>query len=906
MRQHGFFYPIKAMISLAALFMILSGNTVMAQLRFGDNLGNHTATSILNMSGKNIDDIGSLRHRNMNIGNLSSGGNIGASAAATVDIYSVFSISQSTPNQTLSLWSPTVLPTAGRMVYVVNVGIASFSIAGANVKPNSALQLIYNGSAWTVFNGNGGGVVSTLGTPVFSGNANAGIPYNGTLTVTYTGGNAATYASGSDIPSTGVLGLTATLRAGTLTTTGGNLVYDITGTPASGGSATFTLDFGGQSLSSGNLTVTGVALTGGSEVFTAGSATKGMPYSGKLTIPYTGGTGAVYSAGAPVSSTGVTGLTATLEAGTLTSGVGYLVYDINGVPNTGGTAAFAINFAGTAYPVSLPVTSVGTLTCANPVFTTVGAAPVNGVPGAAYSAKMTIPYTGGSNSVGYQSGSAISSTGVIGLTATLQSGTLAASGDLTYYVSGNPMTAGVASFPINFGGMSGTAPLAVIITPTLVCGNIIRQWKDPQPNVAYTCVVNFPISGGTGAYPAGADITDAAVPGLKAKLRAGNLSTNMLIYDITGTPANGGTATFPINFYGTPCSIIVPVPTIASFGSVTFPAGNPTVGVAYTGTMVVPYNTGNGLTYCADTITVNGLTAKLAPGTVNGSGNLTYNISGTPIVATTTSFLIDLFGKTVTGNLPVIGVGTVNYAGATFSPSYALAGRAYTGTISIPYTGGSGAGYPAGGTFISTDITGLTATRIAGTLDGSNIQYSVTGTVQADVNLSFAKFNIDFYAQSGTTSLNVCNGAVKEGGVYTKNDGTYVLSSSWTTLNSKFTAQPTQDLCIYKSQPLGNSSKSAAASACNDGTGADGRSGIWRLPHLPELVKITDQGDWWNLFTNFSSTSYANVSATWSYWSSTDNSVSYSWAWSPDGSSYTSNGPESILRNYRCVRGMSH
>jgi Protein of unknown function (DUF3500) len=87
----------------------------------------------------------------------------------------------------------------------------------------------------------------TCTSATFSGTATAGTAYTGTATVPYTGGNAAIYAAGTGIVSTGVTGLTATLSASTLATGAGNLIYAITGTPASAGTAIFAISFGGQS-----------------------------------------------------------------------------------------------------------------------------------------------------------------------------------------------------------------------------------------------------------------------------------------------------------------------------------------------------------------------------------------------------------------------------------------------------------------------------------------------------------------------------------------------------------------------------------------------------------------------------------------------------------------------------------
>ncbi|WP_296150572.1 hypothetical protein [uncultured Flavobacterium sp.] len=89
-----------------------------------------------------------------------------------------------------------------------------------------------------------------------------------------------------------------------------------------------------------------------------GSLTSQTPASGvSKTVSYSGGNNAPYPAGIPINSTGVTGLTATLRAGTLASGSGNLVYDIAGTPSGSGTATFAVNFAGKSCNITISVAS---------------------------------------------------------------------------------------------------------------------------------------------------------------------------------------------------------------------------------------------------------------------------------------------------------------------------------------------------------------------------------------------------------------------------------------------------------------------------------------------------------------------------------------------------------------------
>jgi uncharacterized protein (TIGR02145 family) len=73
-------------------------------------------------------------------------------------------------------------------------------------------------------------------------------------------------------------------------------------------------------------------------------------------VPYTGGNGGIHD-GQVVTSTGVTGLTATLSAGNFGSGAGSLSYAITGTPASGGTASFALNIGGQTCTLDVTVSS---------------------------------------------------------------------------------------------------------------------------------------------------------------------------------------------------------------------------------------------------------------------------------------------------------------------------------------------------------------------------------------------------------------------------------------------------------------------------------------------------------------------------------------------------------------------
>jgi hypothetical protein len=102
------------------------------------------------------------------------------------------------------------------------------------------------------------------------------------------------------------------------------------------------------------------ALTCSSATFSA-TPTASTAFTGTATVPYTGGNGVAYATGSAVASTGVTGLTAILAAGTLASGAGNATFAITGTPSAEGTALFAISVGGQSCSLSLVVAKAGTV-----------------------------------------------------------------------------------------------------------------------------------------------------------------------------------------------------------------------------------------------------------------------------------------------------------------------------------------------------------------------------------------------------------------------------------------------------------------------------------------------------------------------------------------------------------------
>ncbi len=209
----------------------------------------------------------------------------------------------------------------------------------------------------------GVGIISTLNC---NGAANIGTLTSSTAAsgvysnVPYTGGNGGTYTSQS-VNSTGVTGLTATLSAGSFASGSGTLTYTITGTPAVSGTASFALSLGGQNCvlnRTVDVLVGSITALSCSNATNVGTLAAGIAASGvSSSIPYSGGNGAGYNAQS-VNSSGVTGLTATLAAGSFANGTGSLAYTITGTPNVSGTASFSLSIGGQSCVLTRYVTVV--------------------------------------------------------------------------------------------------------------------------------------------------------------------------------------------------------------------------------------------------------------------------------------------------------------------------------------------------------------------------------------------------------------------------------------------------------------------------------------------------------------------------------------------------------------------
>jgi hypothetical protein len=807
----------------------------------------------------------------------------------------------------------------------------------------------WNGTVWVSMQ-NGAPQVTGLTSPVFSpAGAVEGLPYKGTLTVSYTGGNAANYESGSTLSSTGVTGLKATLRAGQLSATTGTLVYDITGAASANGTAAFTVPFGGASVPA-NLTCSAIS-PNGTPVFAPAASNKGVYYTGTLSVPYKDGIAGVSYPASSISSTIMPGLTATLNAGALSTS-GTLTYNVTGVPLAGGkSATFPISFAGISVSPAVSVSNVA-LDCNSDVYSagnaisnsqyngsltiayngggnnaypastitgkyldgtdspltatltagalatgsgnltyTVAGTPINVTGNAVKSGPIsfelellgqkciselpmlavsaitsasptcpyltydapvtttfTVPYTDGSGAE-YLARSPVSSNG---LTATLKAGTLnIGSGVLTYTLTGKPNSAANnATFALPFANIaSNTVVLPIIRVDNLTLNELPTVY--PEVGVDYGNTQTFKVhySGSSGAsYPDGAPIASTTgCANLTATLLSGTLTAvgGDLIYKVTGTPTYdaSGKASFLINFGGKSITVDLPVVGISDL-TVNLPTVNPVVNTYYSASFTMPYSNGSIVPFAGRTYFTRGLTATLDASTLASSGMLTFIVTGTPTVSMGeqyATFPVKFGGITTNVNLPIIAVASIDQG--EFQVPTAVTTRSYTGAVKFTYHGATAvnAQYPSQPVTVTYGA-GLTATLVT-----DYLQSDASGLNTFTVNVSGTPTNggeniitLTYAGASASATLNVCNGSLIQQGVYVPKSQyfTVVNYPGWGQLAAEFVAT-SKNLCFAETNETGNKTWGGAATACNSRNVANDHIPLdrpWRVPNAAELM----------------------------------------------------------------------
>jgi uncharacterized protein (TIGR02145 family) len=290
-------------------------------------------------------------------------------------------------------------------------------------------------------------------------------------------------------------------------------------------------------------------------------------------------------------------------------------------------------------------------------------------------------------------------------------------------------------------------------------------------------LISIPYQGGNGGRYSSILVASTGVTGLIARAASGHSAqgAGTLILRVSGTPSGTGNCSFPISFGGQSCTVNLPTvqpvatSTLDCVGATT--TGSLTAGTAASGvTINIPYTGGNGGSYtaiCLASSGVSGLSASAPAGSVNfGSGTLVLSVSGTPAEGPggTASFGITLGGQSCSVNVPVAASGaqvtSLNCGSVTTAGTLTIGAAANGVTISVPYSGGNGGGYPVL-SFPSSGVTGFTATASAGAVANGN------GTLVLTVNgagngtgSGTAIFNLLLGGQSCSVSMPVTGASI--------------------------------------------------------------------------------------------------------------------------------------------------
>jgi uncharacterized protein (TIGR02145 family) len=398
-----------------------------------------------------------------------------------------------------------------------------------------------------------------------------------------------------------------------------------------------------------------------------GTLTEGEAASGvSSSVPYSGGNGGAH-AGQIVTSTGVSGLTATLTAGSLANGAGNLLYTISGTPSSSGFANFALNIGGQNCTLTRLVNAAGPAYPAGTVHCTPGPTAVIEVVnpatgrtwmdrnlGATRAATSSTDadaygdlYLWGRRADGHQCRNSAT-------TATVSSTPQPAHGNFITTPNSPPWDWLIPQNNNLWQGQNGInnpCPIGYRVPTHAELNTERTSWVSQNSAGAFASPLKFTLAGarfndgslqwvGFDGYYWTSTLTEFNNPSLLL------LSTGSAIMNVLNR--NTG--------YSVRCiKEVVPVQGSINLLScnASTPTGTLTQGQAVNGvSSSVPYTGGNGGTHAGQTVAstgVTGLTATLASGNfANGAGNLVYTISGTPASSGTASFALNIGGQTCT------------------------------------------------------------------------------------------------------------------------------------------------------------------------------------------------------------------------------------------------------------------
>jgi uncharacterized protein (TIGR02145 family) len=415
-----------------------------------------------------------------------------------------------------------------------------------------------------------------------------------------------------------------------------------------------------------------------------GTLTSGTAASGvSAAVPYTGGNGGSFATQS-ISSTGVTGLTATLASGTLAFGSGTLSFAISGTSSASGTASFALTFGGQSCSFTISVQSaLAAQYPVNSVFCTSGPTAI---------VDVTNPTTGkiwmdrnlGASQVATSSTDALAYGDLYqwgrgndghqcrnsSTTSTLSSTDQAGNGSFITSNSGNYDWRSPQNNNLWQGvnGVNNPCPSGYRLPTETELNAEITSWSSNNAAGAFISPLKLTMTGGRDNS---GDFADVGTIGRYWSSTVGSTSSYFLF--LYGSAIMN--TTLRVYAFSVRCikdtSAIPPTVGAINCGS-TSVTGTLTNGIAASGvSLEVPYTGGNGGSYAAQTLSstgVIGLTATLTSGTlVFGSGTLSFAISGTPSASGTASFAFTLGGQSCSFTVSVQSALAAQYpAGSVF------------------------------------------------------------------------------------------------------------------------------------------------------------------------------------------------------------------------------------------------
>ena len=453
----------------------------------------------------------------------------------------------------------------------------------------------WNGSAWVTLNpGINGQVLSicngsltwvtmagvcsasatladlSCGTSTQTGTLTSGTAASGvSISVPYTGGNGGSYAAQS-ISSTGVVGLTATLAAGTLANGAGSLTYTITGTPTSSGTATFALTLGGQSCSV-TISVGAVGAQGqfpAGTVFCAGATAVvdvTNPTTGRIWMDrnlgatevaasstYQNAYGDLYQWGRPADGHQCRTSTTTATQSSIDQPVnGNFILSVvapNDWRNPQNSNLWqGVNGVNNPCPNGYRIPTYAELEAERVSWNQ------NNQVGA-FASPLKLTLAGQRDNTG-----SVLQVGTYGFY--WGSSVPNSNANIIYFGGGGASNANISSGSRASGYSVRCIKEIAAAIGALNCGSLIQTGTLTLGTPASGVSISVPYTGGNGGSYVAQSISSTGVVGLTATLSAGNLAAGAgsLVYTITGTPATSGTANFAITLGGQSCSLIATI-----------------------------------------------------------------------------------------------------------------------------------------------------------------------------------------------------------------------------------------------------------------------------------------------------------------------------------------------------------